>query len=114
MHELSLAQSILEIVNDYAEKHKFKHVNSISLTLGRLSCVETSTLTFAFDLQTKGTCADGAKINFKILPPRIHCLSCSQDLEVEAFESDCPECGSPEVTLVGGTEELKLIDMDVD
>ena len=114
MHKLSLAQSILEIVDEYAEKHAFKHVHSLSLTLGKLACVETSTLTFAFDLQAKGTCADGAKLNFKILPPRIHCFSCSRDLEVETFGSDCPECGSPEITLAGGTEELKLINMDVD
>ncbi len=114
MHELSLAQSILEIVNDYAEKHRFKHVNSLNLTLGRLSCIETSTLTFAFDLQAKDSCADGAKLNFTIFPPRIHCISCNRELEVKKFESICPRCNSPDITLIGGTEELKLIDLDVD
>lgn len=114
MHELSLALSILDIVDEYAEKHKFKHVNSLSLTLGKLSCVETSTLSFAFDLQAKETCADGAKLNFKILPPRIYCLSCDRELEVEEFDAVCPECKNSEVKLIGGTEELKLIDMDVD
>ena len=114
MHELSLAQSILEIIDEYAGKHGFKKVNSLSLTLGRLACVETSTLCTAFEIQAKGSCAEGAKLNFKILPPRIHCFECSKDLEVKEFGSDCPKCGSPEVTLIDGTEELKIIDMDVD
>ena len=114
MHELSLAQSILEIVDDYAEKHAFKRVNSLSLTLGRLSCVETSTLKFAFDQQAIDTRAQGAELNFKIIPPRIYCFSCDRELEVKEFEALCPECKGSEVTLIGGTEELKLIDMDVD
>ena len=114
MHELSLAQSILEIVDEYAEKHTFKRVNVLRLSLGRLSCVETSTLKFAFDQQATGGCAQGAELNFEIIPPRIYCFSCDRELEVKEYDAVCPECKSSEVTLIGGTEELKLIDMDVD
>jgi len=114
VHELSLAQSILEIVGEYAEKHAFKRVNSLSLTLGRLACVETSTLKFAFDQQAKDTCAQGAELNFEIIPPRIYCFSCDKEIEVKEFDAVCPECKSSEVALIGGTEELKLIDLDVD
>ena len=114
MHELSLAHSILEIVDEYADKHSFKRVNSLSLSLGRLSSIETSTLKFAFDQQAIDTCAQGAELNFEILPPRIYCFSCDKELEVKEFNAVCTECKSSEVTLIGGTEELKLIDLDVD
>lgn len=114
MHEMSLAQSLLEIVDEYAARHGFKKVNTLNLSLGRLSCVETSTLTFAFETNAKGTPAEGARLNYKIIPPKIHCFTCNEDLTVESFGENCPKCGSAEVVLIGGTEELKLIDMDVD
>jgi len=114
VHEMSLAQSILEIVGEYAVEHGFKQVNTLNLSLGRLTCVEISTLTFAFETNAKGTPAEGARLNFKVLPPRIHCFTCNEDMEVESFGADCPKCGGSEIMLIGGTEELKLIDMDVD
>jgi hydrogenase nickel incorporation protein HypA/HybF len=114
MHELYLAESILDIVKEYAAKQHFQKVNSISLSFGRLSCIESKSLQFAFEVQAKDTMAHGAELRFKIIPPVIHCFSCDKDLEVEAYEAICPQCKGEEVLLVGGTEELQILEMDVD
>ena len=114
MHELYLAESILNIAKDYAIKHHFSKVNSISLSFGRLSCIESKSLQFAFEVQAKDTLAQDAKLRFNIIPPVIHCFSCNKDLEVETYEAICPRCKSEEVMLVGGTEELQILEMDVD
>jgi hydrogenase nickel incorporation protein HypA/HybF len=114
MHELYLAQSILDIVQDYAAKQHFKKVNSISLSFGRMSCIEPKSLQFAFEVQAKDTTAEKASLDFKILPAFIHCFSCEKDLEVEIYSAICPTCGGQEVLLTGGTEELQILEMDVD
>ena len=114
MHELYLAESILNIVQDYAAKQRFSKVNSISLSYGRLSCIESKSLQFAFEVQSKETLAEKASLDFKILPAVIHCFSCEKDLEVQTYSAICPNCEGEEVILVGGTEELQILEMDVD
>lgn len=114
MHELYLAESIIYIIQDYVARGGFKKVKSALLSYGRLSCIEPQTLQFAFDVQAKNTLAEGAKLNFQVLPAVVHCFSCEKDLEVQAHTGICPVCGGNEVLLVAGTEELKLLELDVD
>ena len=114
MHELYLAQSILNIVQEYAARQHFSKVNSILLSFGRLSCIESKSLQFAFEVQAKNTSAENASLEFQILPAVIHCFFCAKDLEVETYSAVCPKCGGEEVILTGGTEELRILEMDVD
>ena len=114
MHELYLAESILNIVQDYEARQHFNKVNSISLSFGRLSCIESKSLQFAFEVQAKNTSAENACLDFQLLPAVIHCFSCEKDLEVEIYSAICPACGGEEVLLTGGTEELQISEMDVD
>jgi hydrogenase nickel incorporation protein HypA/HybF len=114
MHELSLVQSVLDIVDDYAARHGFRHVKTLRLSCGRFSCIDPRSFQFAFDVQAVGTKAEGATLSFDIRPARLTCLTCDQDMEVEVFTATCPRCQGPEVLLTEGTEELKLVDMDVD
>ena len=69
MHELYLAQSILNIVQEYAAKHQFNKVNSISLSFGRLSCIESKSLQFAFEVQAKDTLLKMPLWTFKLYRP---------------------------------------------
>ncbi len=114
MHELSLTLSILEIVEAKAAEHGFRRVNSLKFSLGHLSCVEPKALEFAFAIQAKGTMAEGATLEFERCPVVIYCFSCKRELTLKSFDSRCPECSKEEVVLVGGTEELKLLELDVD
>jgi len=114
MHELYLAESILNIVQEYAAQQHFSKVNSILLSFGRLSCVESKSLQFAFEVQAENTLAENASLDFQILPAVLHCFSCEKDLEVETYSGICPTCSGEEVILTGGTEELQILEMDVD
>ncbi|MDD5722147.1 MAG: hydrogenase maturation nickel metallochaperone HypA [Syntrophales bacterium] len=114
MHELSLTRSILDIIEDYARRHHFKKVNSVKLSFGRISSIEPKSLEFAFTIQSKDTKAQGARLEFDILPVVIYCMSCGKDMEVDAYTATCPECRGEDVLLAGGTQELKLVELDVD
>jgi hydrogenase nickel incorporation protein HypA/HybF len=114
MHELSLTQSILNIIEDYAQKHHFQKVNSVKLSFGQLSSIEPKSLEFAFEIQSKGTKAQGASLEFDILPVVIYCMSCEKEIKVDAYTAICPQCEKEDVVLAGGTQELKIVEIDVD
>ena len=114
MHELSLTRSILEIVETKATEHGFRRVNSLKFSLGYLSCVEPKALEFAFAIQAKGTLAEGATLEFERCPVVLYCFSCKRELTLKRFDSRCPDCSKEEVVVVGGTEELKLLELDVE
>ncbi len=92
----------------------FSKVNCLHLSMGSLSCVDRQSLQFAFDVQALGTKAEGARLAIEVLPAVIYCFACGGETRQDRFEAVCPKCGSSRVTLTGGTEELRLLEMDVD
>jgi hydrogenase nickel incorporation protein HypA/HybF len=114
MHELSLVESILQIIEEYAEREGFSRVTSLRLSCGKLSCVVPQALRFAFEVQSKGTRAEGASLELEVLPAAIHCLVCGKDVTIDRFEAQCPVCNGYDVMLLRGTEELKLVELDVE
>ncbi|MCE5261911.1 MAG: hydrogenase maturation nickel metallochaperone HypA [Deltaproteobacteria bacterium] len=114
MHELSLAQSLIDIVEDYGRREGFARVRSLKLSFGRLSCIEPDSFRFVFSVQARNTKADGARLEFDILPAVLYCLRCEQEFSSEVFQPDCPCCKGHDVLLTGGTQEMKLLEMDVD
>lgn len=115
MHELSLVQSLLTIIDEHAKEHKFTRVNQVNLACGRLSSVEPSALDFAFKtLSQSSICAD-ARLELTILPMKIHCFTCNQEFTSErADPTCCPHCQGDQVTVTGGWQELQLLELDVD
>ena len=114
MHELSLCQSILNIIQRYAREHNFERVQTLWLSFGRLSCVQEEALSFSFQAVAQGTIAQGAELKFQVYPVQIYCFFCERTYEIEEYTGECPDCGSSKVVLQGGTEELRLLEMQVE
>lgn len=55
MHELSLCQSAVEIIQQQAEQHGVARVTGVWLEIGALSCVEERAVRFSFDIACQGT-----------------------------------------------------------
>jgi hydrogenase nickel incorporation protein HypA/HybF len=115
MHELSLAQSVLEIALEYAEKNNAARVDRLVLSFGRMSCIQPDALETAFTAMARGTRAEGAVLSFEITPVVVSCLTCQKEYDID-YQGIllCPSCGDSSVFLVGGTEDLKLIEMEVE
>jgi hydrogenase nickel incorporation protein HypA/HybF len=120
MHELSLADGMLKTVIDAAQKEKAKKIKSIKLEMGEILLVNTEQLTFCFDIISKGTIAEGAKLDITFLKPRVHCNKCSKEFNIRS-ENDFPilqmvcECGSNDVTILSGREfNIKSIKIEED
>ncbi len=114
MHELSLTQSILALVEEYGAQHGFEKVNCLYLRFGRLSCIDAGALQFAFDVQSRGTKAEGARLEFDIRPVVVYCFSCEREYAQDTFTGSCPACSGHEVAVTAGNEDLQLVEMDVD
>lgn len=104
MHEMSIAQGILDIVLKTAQEHSAVKVTYIKLLIGQMTQVEPESLTFGFAALSAGTIADGAKIDITIVPLIGKCSSCEQQFTVERYSFLCPHCHSANVTVVSGRE----------
>ena len=68
MHELSLCENILQVMEAQAEARGFQRVKAVWLEVGKLSCVEVEALRFSFDVVTRDSLADGARLEIVEMP----------------------------------------------
>ena len=102
MHEMSLCESIMQIIEDEAQRQGFSRVTRVRLEIGRLSGVEIEAIRFGFDAVTHGSLADGAALEIIELPGRAWCLPCGCEVEVRQRFDACPLCGSYQLQVVDG------------
>lgn len=111
MHEMSIAQSLLEIVLEEGRKHNVQKVHSVRLQVGALAAVVPGSLNFCFELLSKDTIAAGASLEIETVPVVARCDACSLMFEVEDNSFICPECGEPTLNLISG-RELSLMNIE--
>ena len=117
MHELSLAQSIVEIVRQYVPHEKGGTVKSVKLKVGELSGVVPDSLEFCFSAITANTPLQGATLQIDRIPFTLECKDCSESFTSEYGTVVCPRCGGSNTHVLMGTEmqvvEIELIDSDI-
>lgn len=104
MHEMSIAQGILDIVLKTAHENKANKVTSIKLLIGAMTQIEPESLTFGFEVLAMGTMAQGAQLMITHVPLVGECNSCNQQFTVEKYCFLCPHCNSASVMLISGRE----------
>lgn len=112
MHEMALAEGILQLVEDTARANAAARVRSVLLEIGALSHVEESALRFCLDAVTRGTLADGARIDVLATPGRAWCLPCGASVALARLGDACPTCGSYQLQVTQG-EEMKVKEIEV-
>jgi len=112
MHEMSLTEGVLRILEDEARKQKFTRVKKVWLQIGVLSHAEPDAMLFCFDAVTKGTLADGAVLEIIRTPGKAWCMKCSDSVAIEQRYDACPECGGYQLQVVEG-DELQVKELEV-
>ena len=114
MHELSVAQEILGIVNQYLPNPVPNTVKSVKIKVGKLSNILTDSLIFCYDALTTQTPLEGSKLEVVELSVIISCISCNKESEIEPPFFACPVCGNNQIKIISGTElqvdEIELFD----
>jgi hydrogenase nickel incorporation protein HypA/HybF len=112
MHEVSLIESIVDLVVAERQKQAFTRVRMIRLTVGALGHAEPGALRFCFDAVTGGTIADGAALEIEIVPGAGWCAVCQRTMPIEERFATCPDCDQPLRMVAGG--ELRLAELEVE
>ena len=112
MHELSIAQSILDIVDETFSKNKYKELLEVKVKIGELVAVVPESLTFCYETLAKDTKYDKSKLTVEILPVIALCTKCKKEFDVKELFFVCPHCGSKDTKILQGNE-LKISHLDV-
>ncbi len=104
MHELSLAQGIVDIVGQYVPEEQLGDVRVVRIKVGQMAGVVTDSLEFSFSAIVTGTSLEQARLEIVDVPLRARCGGCATEFAVEEMAFSCPACGSKEVTVASGTD----------
>ena len=107
MHEMAIAQGVLDIALDYARRNEAMRISCVSLLLGEMSGVEASSLEFCFAALTK------ARLLFHRCPLVARCHSCGREGPVLPRDFFCPGCGQGALEIISGREmQVEYLEVD--
>jgi len=112
MHEMSLCEGLLQVIEDSAVRENFSRVKTVWLEFGRFSCIEPEAMRFSFDVVVKGTLADGAKLEMIEVPASIWCSICAKEVDIGQRFEPCPLCGTYALQISGG-DEMRIKELEV-
>jgi hydrogenase nickel incorporation protein HypA/HybF len=114
MHELSIAQSIVEAVEAKATECNAAHVKSVRLKIGEASSIVIDSLTFCFEMLTSlDPTLTGAQLLIDTVPHLAHCHHCDKEFAVVNFVAQCPTCQEWSSEIISGTE-LQILEMEIE
>jgi hydrogenase nickel incorporation protein HypA/HybF len=113
MHEMSLCEGILQVLETEAGKQGFTRVKNVWLEIGDLAGVEIEAMMFSFDAVTRDSLADGAGLNIINVPGTAWCMKCGKSVVVKQRFDECPDCGSYQLQVTGG-DEMKIKELEVE
>ncbi|MGD2034118.1 MAG: hydrogenase maturation nickel metallochaperone HypA [Bacteroidales bacterium] len=106
MHEFSLAQNIIEIVDESLKKNGVRKATEIELEIGTLSGVEIPALEMAFESLKADSSVEQATIKLNIIKAKAVCRTCGKEFYPEDLFSPCPKCSAYGPEIVSGKELL--------
>jgi hydrogenase nickel incorporation protein HypA/HybF len=113
MHEMGIANSILEAVATEVRRHPGSRVSRVGVRIGELAAVDADSLTFCFGALSHDTDLEGLQLQIEVCPRRHKCDPCGTTFDVHDYEFACPKCGSVQTKFVSG-DELELAYLEVE
>lgn len=113
MHEMGIAQNILDIALEAANREGANKISRIDIVAGELRGIVPLQLTFCFGIIAQNTIASSAYLNVEETPVTAHCEDCGEDFKVEDYQYLCPKCSSLNVKVTGGAE-LRVKDIEIE
>ena len=112
MHELGIAQNIIDIVQQAVPEDRFPSIRWIRIRIGQLSGIVPDSLEFCFSALLGETGMPQAGLKMETVPTVSLCKDCLHRFTVEDFAFTCPSCGSSSLELLSG-RDLEVVDIEL-
>ena len=117
MHELAVAQALVEQVDAVIDQHQANHDDAASssdawraslirVRIGPLAGVVPELLATAFPLAAAGSRMEHAELEFAHAPIRVRCQTCGAETEAAMNRLICGACGDWHTQIISGDELL--------
>lgn len=113
MHEMSLCEGVLQVIEAEAKNQQFTKVKRVVLDIGVLSGVEIPAFEFAFEVVMRGSVAEAAKLEINAIEAQAWCMQCADTITVKERYDACSKCGSYQLQVSSG-DEMKIKELEVD
>ena len=113
MHELSIAQSVLEAVRAEAGRRPGARVCKVGLRVGELAGLDPEALRFGFEVLVRGTDLETLQLEIEYCPRRQRCSQCGNEFVARDYEITCPGCGAGRTECIGG-DELEIAYLEIE
>jgi hydrogenase nickel incorporation protein HypA/HybF len=111
MHELSMAEAIVNTVLDVAEKNNAEEIMEVTLEIGQLTMLNPEQLKFLLDVLSEDTLLENSEIIIEDIPVEIKCRNCEFTGLANTDDSDhyltivlCPQCEKKDLEILKGRE----------
>lgn len=113
MHEISICQSLMRIIDESLRAGTAARVKKVRLEIGALAAVEPHALRFGFDVVSRGTLAEGSELEIAVVPGKAWCIQCTAEREIVRYGSHCPVCDGMMLPR-GGGDMLRVKELEVE
>ncbi|MCE7913875.1 MAG: hydrogenase maturation nickel metallochaperone HypA [Nitrosomonas sp. PRO4] len=102
MHEMSLAENIVQLIEEAACQQSFTLVKTVWLEIGQLACVEQASLRFYFEVLTQNSIACQAKLEIIEIAGQALCSQCQVKIPIASYHEACPYCSGCNLQITAG------------
>ena len=113
MHELPITQAVLDLVLEHADRAGAERITDIQLVIGELSSYVDDSIQFYWDIISRDTPAEGARLHFRRVPLQFECRDCRAVFTPDGESFRCTACSSEHVRVAAG-DELRVEAIDVE
>jgi hydrogenase nickel incorporation protein HypA/HybF len=113
MHEISLAEEVIRMTEDEAQKHNANVISEIVIEVGSLSGVDADAFESALKLISENSVLDKAEIIIRRINGSGFCLNCSAEFPMTQRMESCPFCRSFPSEIKGG-DEFRIRSLTID
>jgi len=113
MHEMGIANSVLEAVRSEMVRYPETSPCKVGVRIGEMAAIDQDALRFCFEAMIPETDLASLELAIEVCPRRHRCEECGREFVVRDYDSRCPQCASLETACISG-DELELAYLEVE
>ncbi len=113
MHEMSIAMSVIAVVEESVLSQNALKVLTVTVDIGDLAGVSCDALEFCYEACSKeAVVTEGSRLVLNKIPAVALCPACVLEFSPDSQYFVCPECSGPATVLQGDDLVVKSIEVE--